>query len=611
MQTSAQGVTPTTGLDRAGLPHTLLGLERGWIVGGTTTLSLDAEGGIEDVLYGGLVDTAGLPMEDWCDLGHALLRTDVDHLAFHWLDETRSWHHVRLTVDRTKRRPSVAMQVAAVESPFDLSPREMEVVTLIAAGFGNENIAVHLDISRRTVDKHIQNIFQKTETWTRSGVAGLAIERGLLVMPLAGEVGGPVFVLGKVNMVARSARKDRPAIRRIDRNPISIGMPLPLNSAGRDDALEMLQGAQLAVARLNRQGGVLDREVKIETVDCDITNPDAMKQAIEKLAAKDVAAITAGYSYADPSVFEKASDYRAPFLHAATMDHVVRWVRENPGRYSNIFQTCASDINYGRGLARFLSWLITTAQWAPSNRRIAVIQPPWPGLDIGLSDLDIELVGRNWDIVHVPAPDPLSPDWGVVMAKLEKMEPSVILLATYMVEDSIAFQQAFSAHPLPALVYKLYSPSIPVYRSTLGKSAEGVVWATTTGLYSDTIGKTFQTSFEASHGRRPGRSHAGIAFDRINLLAGAWSRVGNARRFDDVASDLRSSIYRGVNGAYYFGNAGQVGLTFPDDTADPSISQAHLVFQIQNGRQRIISPTPYADGAFRLPPWIPRATRRI
>jgi branched-chain amino acid transport system substrate-binding protein len=77
--------------------------------------------------------------------------------------------------------------------------------------------------------------------------------------------------------------------------------------------------------------------------------------------------------------------------------------------------------------------------------------------------------------------------------------------------------------------------------------------------------------------------------------------VPNPSHFSAVASQLRHLRYRGVNGSYYLDNAGQSGLGFPDVTRDPSLGQAHLVFQVQNGTHRIISPQPYAESTFRVP----------
>lgn len=98
-------------------------------------------------------------------------------------------------------------------------------------------------------------------------------------------------------------------------------------------------------------------------------------------------------------------------------------------------------------------------------------------------------------------------------------------------------------------------------------------------------------------------SHAGIAYDEVHLLAQAWSSVDNPREFRAVAERLRRSRYRGVNGAYSLDNERQSGLAYPDMTNDPSLSQAHLVFQVQHGQHRIVAPAPYEESSFRTPPW--------
>jgi branched-chain amino acid transport system substrate-binding protein len=109
--------------------------------------------------------------------------------------------------------------------------------------------------------------------------------------------------------------------------------------------------------------------------------------------------------------------------------------------------------------------------------------------------------------------------------------------------------------------------------------------------------------YARAHGRRPGRSHAGIAYDEVHLLAQAWATVDNPRDFRSVADRLRASRYRGVNGAYFLDNERQSALAYPDMTSDLSLSQAHLVLQVQGGEHRIVAPQPYVETSFRNPPW--------
>lgn len=61
-----------------------------------------------------------------------------------------------------------------------LSERELEVLRLVARGHTMKQIAAALTISSKTVDNHIQHIYNKTGVTTRAGATLFAIERHLL-----------------------------------------------------------------------------------------------------------------------------------------------------------------------------------------------------------------------------------------------------------------------------------------------------------------------------------------------------------------------------------------------------------------------------------------------
>jgi DNA-binding NarL/FixJ family response regulator len=62
----------------------------------------------------------------------------------------------------------------------DLTPRELEVLTLIAEGLSNKEIAQELVISEKTVKNHINNIFSKLHVSDRSQAMLYAIRQGLV-----------------------------------------------------------------------------------------------------------------------------------------------------------------------------------------------------------------------------------------------------------------------------------------------------------------------------------------------------------------------------------------------------------------------------------------------
>jgi DNA-binding NarL/FixJ family response regulator len=70
---------------------------------------------------------------------------------------------------------------AGVATPHDpLTPRELEVVKLIAEGHTSDEIGQMLVISRKTVDRHRANVLEKLGLRNRVDVTRYAIRRGLV-----------------------------------------------------------------------------------------------------------------------------------------------------------------------------------------------------------------------------------------------------------------------------------------------------------------------------------------------------------------------------------------------------------------------------------------------
>nr|WP_297809221.1 LuxR family transcriptional regulator [Tepidiforma sp.] len=71
------------------------------------------------------------------------------------------------------------------ESPAGapLTPRELEVLGLVAAGATNKGIAASLVISEHTAARHVQNILQKLGFSSRAALAAFAVKEGLAAGP--------------------------------------------------------------------------------------------------------------------------------------------------------------------------------------------------------------------------------------------------------------------------------------------------------------------------------------------------------------------------------------------------------------------------------------------
>lgn len=97
--------------------------------------------------------------------------------------DTELVNAVRLASQRkTYLQPELGARLAAqaTEAPDDLSKREIEVLSLIALGHTNAEIADKLRLSVRTVESHRAHIQQKLRLNKRSELVGYALERGLI-----------------------------------------------------------------------------------------------------------------------------------------------------------------------------------------------------------------------------------------------------------------------------------------------------------------------------------------------------------------------------------------------------------------------------------------------
>jgi len=62
---------------------------------------------------------------------------------------------------------------------FGLTPRELEIVSAVVAGYANREIAEYFKISEDTVKHHLSNIFDKLGVSTRLELALFAVNQGL------------------------------------------------------------------------------------------------------------------------------------------------------------------------------------------------------------------------------------------------------------------------------------------------------------------------------------------------------------------------------------------------------------------------------------------------
>jgi branched-chain amino acid transport system substrate-binding protein len=523
-------------------------------------------------------------------------------VRFLWQDADRRWLHVSL--ERLEDSDRVRVTMTPNPLPARLTSREVDVLSLLVGGLSNREIAECLVLSVRTVSTHLEHILTKLGESSRAGAAAVAAERGWLRLPIPGR-GAPVnnltvslldarVELGPISSLTRRGRRGAPSKR-----PLIVGSIIPLSGPVAADGREMLNGSTLAISELNARGGVAGRWLEHVVVDTNIFSATDVERAFRELADVGVDAITSGYVFVEHAAREAALQYGAPYLHSMTSEDHASIVADNPARYAGIFQICPTEVHYPTSFLHFVDELRSSGRWHQCSNRIAFIDTTLPSGKM-VTEPTVNAAGRlDLEIALVETVEPVGVDWTPIVERIVRADPAAVMITQFLASELAGFQQEITRCAPNVLVYATYTPSIPEFLELAGPAAEGIVWTTVTGTYSDTIGQGFESRFNRMNGHRPGRSQAGLAYDGIHLLAQTWAGVTNPQDFVHVAKQLRLSRYRGVNGAYFLDNPAQSGLNFPYTTSDPSLGQAHLVFQVQDGEHRIIGPAPYAETTVR------------
>jgi DNA-binding CsgD family transcriptional regulator len=74
------------------------------------------------------------------------------------------------------------MNPTRVAAHTPLSPREREILSLVAEGLGNKIVAARLGISEHTVKTHVTSIFEKLGAESRAEAVAIGARTGVILL---------------------------------------------------------------------------------------------------------------------------------------------------------------------------------------------------------------------------------------------------------------------------------------------------------------------------------------------------------------------------------------------------------------------------------------------
>jgi len=520
------------------------------------------------------------------------LQFRIEEASFLMLDGRKI---LRVEIETMPGAPAaVSVSVAEVVAPFGLTPQELRIATCIAGGLTTPAIAASLDRAPRTVATHIESIFAKTGTRTRSIIATLVVSENALMfpLPLGVELVGDLSRLGALmeQQDASASLRGIEIARRGERRPIALVALLPSTSSQRYNAASMKQGAELAVRHINDRGGINGRAIRY--VPTFVDSSELSATAANALANDADGFLLGNFPLEEMSrTLREVASSGAPLLHSMVNPTLSKKVASSMGVLANTFQVCATESAYVAAFLRTLSQLSAEGQWQAPNNRVTLVLRDSTTHSTDLNQLHSDVAASRWTVGSIATVPDLQPVWDNVLDELVARPPAAVFLSIFAEADLEAFLREARRRELEALIYTAWTPAAPDFNGRLGGLADGLLWSTVVGIQESTAASLFKRQYREMFARSPGLGGSGIHFDMVTMLAKAWSSSRRPWDFREVASLLRSTVHHGVAGPYSFSGEGQRALSFPEDIGDPSFAHAHLVYQIQGGVNVLIAPS--------------------
>jgi branched-chain amino acid transport system substrate-binding protein len=386
--------------------------------------------------------------------------------------------------------------------------------------------------------------------------------------------------------------------------PIKIGSALPLTGPLAAEGEEARRGSIMAVEEINAAGGLMGHPIEHLIVDMGDTSPDKVKTAYSRLIDRDkVDALIISYLFASGPDFDIVSAAGIPYVHHNALSDSTELVRKNFDKYWMIFQDDPTERAHGVGFIPILKNIEQSGQWKPRNKSIFIITDNTAYATKIATTMRDAIAKEGWEVLAFKKVVSPFTEWEPILGDIRRSNPDVIFNTDYAVGDVAAFQNQFMQNPTKSLMYQQFVPSTPEYLKLTGERSNGVIWATVQGLLEDDLGTAFAERYEKRWGDPPGGSTGPAIYDSIFIYADAVRRAGGPDDRKRVADEFRKTIYRGTTGSHSYDQKSNVTLSYPSETSDPSLGMPHLYYQIRDGRHRAMSPLPYSDAKFELPPW--------
>jgi branched-chain amino acid transport system substrate-binding protein len=322
--------------------------------------------------------------------------------------------------------------------------------------------------------------------------------------------------------------------------PFKVGFPIPLTGPYGTEALDQQAGAELAIAEVNADGGVLGRKVELVVRDTKLKAAEAARRAKELLEAEKVELMSGCLSASNQlAVNQLAKEHGVPYVSVSQANEITQRQDNSVYTYHEAMNPHMTTQAVGEWVAKNFGkrWYYLTSDYAYG----------WQMTD------GFKRKGREFGVEDVgETKHPLgTSDYSSYMPRILAAKPDVLLLDNFGKDQLNSIKQA-TAFGLKKKMQLICPIILMSARIGAGWEAyDGVAGGTSFdwGLDNATA-KHFVGAFQKMHGRPP-IDYAGYSYGGIKELLMAINRAGSQDPVG-IAEAIEGRTYDNYKGNQYW-----------------------------------------------------------
>lgn len=351
---------------------------------------------------------------------------------------------------------------------------------------------------------------------------------------------------------------------------IKIGAPIPQTGPFASDGSVMQKAIQLAVDELNKNGGVLGKQVEVSFFDVGDLTPDKLMAAAANLIDSGKSDfIVTGYGGFGPDI-PAFCPHGVPFVHNDAFTSVVNMM--NDMKCTAIFN--ASDVETAYGKVQWEQIMALGHQFP--NKKIAFVHGPYEWEYGSVNGMAEAAKAAGWEVVVKEEVPYENAQWPGILSKIREAAPAIVHVEILDTGLTNTFIQEYRQNPVKgALVNAGYAASIPAFGEVVkGGNVDGVIGMTLSAQLPGPDADAFVAKWKAAYNEDPPWSLAAQLYDEVNLWAAAVTKVGNSTDHAAVAKTMKEMNFKGLTGVLAFNDRFMIPT---NDNTQPA-----FLFQVQN-----------------------------